>query len=195
MQKLESFFWGVVAAGGAVVFQFIFFLAATNFIAPEAKLSFDQFYVLPIVVLLFAFLEEFFKYLMLAKRIIKISTKHDFLINALLIGLGFFTLELAIILTNSGNLEIQKILEIAILHLGTTILMGYFILTMKKSSPLYSVTYPLLLATGLHFSFNWLVLQTSPVFNSLAILILSLLLFLAFKILTAPNNLLAQDKE
>ncbi len=182
MQKLESFFWGVIAAGGAVVFQFIFFLATTNFIVPEAKLSFDQFYVIPVVIMLFAFLEEFFKYLMLTQRITSISTRPAFFINAFLIGLGFFALELTSILANAGTLEIQKIFEIAILHLGTTLLMGYFIFEAKKSSRLGGAFYSLLLATSLHFSFNWLTLQASPLSGSLAILILSLFPFLAFKL-------------
>jgi len=193
MKKLESFFWGIIAALGATVFQFIFFLATTSFIAPKSQLSFDQFYVVPGVVLLFAFLEEFFKYLMLTKRIIKSSAGRDFLLNACLVGLGFFTLELGLILSSGGNLEIQKILAIAILHIGTTILMSSFMLTTKKSSLLYLVAYPLLLATGLHASFNWLILQASPISNAIAILILSLLIFLAFKLFTTSNKLLAQD--
>jgi len=158
MKKLESFFWGAVAAGGAVVFQFVFFLATANFIAPEAKLSFDQFYTLPLVLILFAFLEEFFKYLMLTKRIIKSSAGRDFLLNACLVGLGFFAFELGLILNNGGVIEIKRILAIATLHVVTTLFMSYFIFTAKKPNLFNTGIWPLLLATTLHSFFNWLAL-------------------------------------
>ncbi len=80
MKQLESFFWGIIAAVGAGVVQFIFFILFSIFTDPAGKLSYGDFFSIPVFILVIAFVEEFFKFLMLTRRITGISSKKTFFI-------------------------------------------------------------------------------------------------------------------
>jgi hypothetical protein len=193
MKKFESFFWGLISACGAVVLQFVFFIVFSNFIDPTMKISFEQFFAMPLFIVLFSFIEEFFKYLMISKRICEISSRKNFLINTFMLGLGFFSFELVLVLTSSSGIEINQLVEIAILHISAAVFMGYFIFTAKSPGRSNLLAWPLLFATAFHSSFNFLVLQTNPLSGYALILGLVFLVLLDFRLFSNLDRALAQD--
>ncbi|NTV40815.1 MAG: hypothetical protein HGA61_00900 [Candidatus Moranbacteria bacterium] len=192
MKKLESFFWGIIAACGAAVFQLIYFLIFSDIFDTERKFSFVQFYSVPFFIIIIAFIEEFFKYLILSKRISKISSKKSFFLNAFFMGLGFFCLELALILNKGLGGELREaVVEILILQIGTTVLLGFFVANekMKKSS---SAIFGLFLATLFHSTFNLLALDQNHFTDYGSFVLLATLFFICLKISFTSKATLAK---
>ncbi len=192
MKQLESFFWGIIAALGAGVVQFVFFILFAAFADPTGKLSYAQFFAIPIFIIITALIEEIFKFLLLSKRILGYSREKEFLLNTLLLGLGFFATEFALISTNSTTLQISTILKIATLHLGTTIFMGFFIATRSSRGFNFS-TLALLFATLVHALFNLAVSQSNPLWSYSATALLIFLLLADLRLFLLFNQELAQD--
>ncbi|MEI8343907.1 MAG: hypothetical protein WCF93_03090 [Candidatus Moraniibacteriota bacterium] len=193
MKKLESFFWGIIAAVGAGVVQFIFFILFSIFTDPAGKLSYGDFFSIPVFILVIAFVEEFFKFLMLARRITGISSKKTFFYNALLMGLGFFFVEfLLIIISITSATSFQSITEIALLHLSTTAFLSYFIFT-ANSKKISSAVFAVLTASIFHGAYNFCISQANVFADYLAIIILTALIFIDLVLFLRLGKELAQD--
>ena len=69
MRQIESFFWGIIAALGALFIELLVFIGFSAIQNSGIRLSFSQLFLLPGFVIAAAFIEESFKYLIIAKRI------------------------------------------------------------------------------------------------------------------------------
>ena len=192
MKQLEPFFWGIIAALGAMVGQIFFFVLFSTFLDPTGKMSYGDFFSMPVFILITAFIEEFFKYLLLSRRILEFSREKAFLLNTVLLGLGFFAVELMLILINSPVLKLPTILGIATLHLSTTIFMGYFVAT-RSSKGFNFAPSALLLATILHASYNLAITFANSLFSYFIIALLIVLLLTDLRLFLYFNQELAQD--
>jgi hypothetical protein len=174
MHQLESFFWGIIAALGALVLEFAVFIGISFYYSPE--FAFSQLFIVPQFIVLFACIEEFFKYIVISRRVEMLSLEKSYLTNSFLVGLGFFGVELAFI-SMSGALPAWKVLaEIAILHVGTAGLIGY-IVAVKNPLKFSTFFFALPVVIGFHAIYNLLVIkrdfwQNYAVFAVLGLLVL-----------------------
>lgn len=194
MKQFESFFWGIVAALGAVVFQLVFFILFSIFIDPTGEMSLAQFFLLPSFVIALTVIEEFFKYLLLGRKILAISSHKNFLFNVLLMGLGFFAVEFFLISTKGSTTQIQAIIKIAVLQIGTSAFMGYFVAT-KNARKFNRSVLALIFTVIFHFSYNLSVIQENTLLNYAAFLSLITLVLIDFALFSKLKKRLASDEK
>jgi hypothetical protein len=181
MELLRPFFFGIIAASLALVFELVFSFTP-NF---DSELLFQK---VSWILVLFVLIEELIKLAFVWKNFSTSKnnlTKLQIFFQSLLIGLGFALTEAA--LKTSGFLpeEFKNItsyfpfLGATIIHIGTAGLMGYF-LTNAKRITLWTFLQILFLSFGWHFLFNFFEIHS---FNfwliSIFLLILSLFIVLA----------------
>lgn len=152
---IKPIFLGMIAGGGALVFELLLqsFFPAADFSA--AALSLNTIFFLIIA----AAVEEFFKLLVIYKSFYlqKYSTR-EFLYSALLLGFGFALAE--IIISNYLGLPGSPalyfgILGIILAHTLSVGLIGYLLLkTSAKSAALITILFT---ATLFHFAYNFAV--------------------------------------
>lgn len=150
---IKPIFLGMIAAGGALVFEFLllgFF--------PETNLSAAAFSKNIILFLLMAaVIEEFFKFLVIYKSFyLQKNNTREFLYSALLLGLGFALAEIVVSnyfgVSGSFNLYLG-ILGIVFIHALSAGLIGYLLLKIKSATFLFLAAI-LLVASLLHFAYN-----------------------------------------
>ena len=177
MRQLESFFWGIIAALGALFIELLVFIGFSAYQNSAALLSFSQVFSLPQLVVVAACTEELFKYLIIYKRIDLYSLEKSYIVNALFVGLGFAATEFWLI-TSFGTLPPTQILgELAIIHLGTSGIIGYIIAT-KNPKRISTFLYAIFIATLFHSGYNLLIQKREFVENYLIFLLLGLLVFI-----------------
>jgi hypothetical protein len=177
MHQLESFFWGIIAALGALVVEIVVFVIISAYINQNSMLAFSQLSIIPQYIILFACIEEFFKYIVISRRIEMLSLEKSYLINSFLVGLGFFGIELAFI-SMSAALPTWKILaEIAILHIGTAGLIGY-IVAIGNPRKFSTLIFALPVAVFFHAIYNLLVIKREFWQNYAVFILLGLLIFI-----------------
>lgn len=181
MNLIESFFFGIIAALGALIAELFVFIII-SFFNPSVAISFSGLFIVPYFIVAAACIEEILKYLFISKRIETLENKSSFFVNSLLIGLGFFGVELAFLAANGSKMpEIRFLAEIAIVHVGTAGLIGYAI--GFKNPRRFSVFFPaLLIATFFHSSYNFMAAKRDSfenyhIFIVLGIIILANLAF------------------
>jgi hypothetical protein len=193
MKQLESFFWGIIAALGALIVEIItvmFFSFLTN---QASEISFSQIFTVPQFIILGVCIEEIFKYIIISKRIELLSMQRSYIINSFLVGLGFFSVELGLIfITGIFPTHINVLLEIAIIHAGTAGLIGYIVAT-KNPAKISTFIYAVISATFFHTSYNFLVLNRTFMLNYAVFALLILLITVNIINLIRINNKLAQD--
>ena len=177
MKLFEPFFWGVIAALGALVIEIVFYIIASFFIDPTSTMPFSQFFVVPQFIIAAACIEEILKYIMISKRFSVLPPEKSKLANALAIGLGFFLFELALILITRVSPAPQFLIEIAIVHIGTAGLIGT-ILIVKNIKKIPAFIYALIAAVIFHSAYNLLTLSRNLMENYLIFVILGLLIAL-----------------
>jgi len=188
MRQIESFFWGIIAALGALFVQLLVFIGFSFFSNSQTELTFSQLFILPQFVIAAAFIEETFRYLIISKVVEMYSLSKSFIINSLFVGLGFAATEF-LLLETSGNLPNNQILsELAIVHIGISGIIGYLV-AVKNPQRVWTFIYVVTLATILHSSYNFLI-QKREFFQSYPILIL-----LGLIILTNLFNLLRINRK
>ena len=171
----ESFLWGIIAAFGALIVEIIVFLGISVY--KNIEFSFDIFFAVPLFILISACIEEFFKYMIISKKVESFSLEKSYIVNSILVGLGFFAVELGLIYISNEILPAWNILaEIAILHMGTAGLIGY-IIAIKNPRKFFTFLLALSVAVAFHAVYNFLVikrefLQNYAVFCLLGVLIL-----------------------
>lgn len=150
---IKPIFLGLIAAGGALVFELLIsgFFPENNF--SEAALSLN----IIIFLIIAAAIEEFFKLLIIYKSFYFSKTSaQDFLYSSLLLGFGFALAEIAIsdYFSISGSPGLYSgILGIIFIHTVSAGLAGWFLLKIKKIS-FSSLALILFAAALLHFAYN-----------------------------------------
>lgn len=194
MKQFESFFWGIIAALGATVVQLIFFIVFSTFSDPNGELAFVAFFSIPSFIFFIALIEELLKYLMLKKRILEISDPNNLLANILLMGFGFFALELGLMLTKGSFVGLQTAAGIAVFHLSTTLILGYFIATNARKKISLEIM-ALALTTAFHTLYNLAVSKETALADYAVDALLIFLLLISIRIFTRLRKALAQEPE
>jgi hypothetical protein len=158
MKQIESFFWGIIAALGALGVEFAALLGYSFFTEPYGNFSIQAYFSIPFVIIGIAFIEELFKYLIITKRIELLSLERSFVVNSFLLGIGFAFTELFFIqkYNSTGTWTIQSLAEIALLHGATGAFIGYRI-AIKNHAKFRSTILTLVSATIMHGLYNMLI--------------------------------------
>ena len=158
MKQIESFFWGIPAALGALLGQIAILAIFLIVQDPAGTMQMDALSQTLPGIGIAVLLEELFKYLVIAKRIDAISLNMSYFFNAILFGLGFAMTEQVVGYLNYGQIsegELFPIIGVMSVHIITAQLMGYRISTTNPMK--LSVMLPtILLATSVHFFYNFL---------------------------------------
>jgi RsiW-degrading membrane proteinase PrsW (M82 family) len=193
MRQLESFFWGIIAALGALIFQLILYVGFSTYAFPvEKSPSFSEFFSLPLFVLAGVLIEEGFKYLIISKRIELFSQERTYIVNSIFVGLGFFATELGLIYLSDPIGQIKSVIEILIIHIGTAGIIGYYVAT-KNPKKISTFLLALTMATALHVAYNFSVMQRNLITNGVVIFILATLIFFNIFNFIFIKTKLAQD--
>lgn len=194
MKQLESFFLGILAALGALVTQVFFLLSATIFINKGANSDIDvfsllststfssfeifPFLILPAVVLT----EELFKYLVIVKRVEPFHVGKSVVLNSFLVGFGFAVIEILIIYESLGdialaNFPLQKLAEIALVHIFTSGVIGFFV-ALKNPASFSTFLKAVSSAFLIHLIYNVMAIFQNTFSNLLIVLFLTILLII-----------------
>lgn len=193
MTRLESFFWGIIAALGALIVELTVFIAFSMQGGQANAISFAQLFVIPQFIIIGVCIEEIFKYIVISKRIEMLSMQRSYLTNSLLVGLGFFSIEMGLIVTTGLIPETKFLIELAIIHIGTAGLIGYIVAT-KNPRKISTFIYALISTVLFHGIYNLLILKrTLFVLNYTIFILLALLILINLINLVRINNRLAQD--
>lgn len=158
MKQIESFFWGIPAALGALLLQIAILAVFLILQDPMGKMQIDTLARTLPGIGIAVLLEEIFKYLIIAKRIDAISLGMSYFFNSLLFGLGFAMTEQVIGYLTYGQVsegELFPIFGAMSVHIITSQLIGYRI---SAANPMKArVILPaILFATIVHFFYNFL---------------------------------------
>lgn len=207
MAKLiESFFWGFLAAIGALIIEIVFYIIISPFVYRTGSMTFSQFFIAPQFIIIAACIEEILKGIFIFRRFNVLPPEKSRFLNAFFLGLGFYLLELVLILITRVSPDPQFLAEIAIVHISTTCLIGQVIdiKNIKKSMLFIGA---LAVATLLHAGYNLLILSRTDakyyfIFIILCLLVLSnIFLFIRAKLLsrkiigTQKPSSLAQEQK
>lgn len=155
--SIHALFWGILTAGMALFIQ----LLAISFFLPTTE-SFKNFEIIEnsfLVLLIYALIEESFKYFIVEKKIIDLSYGKGFVLNSWLAGLGFALFEGFIIYLKNNYAEIDlenlDLLRTGLLHILTFGVFGYILSTKEKIGLHFGV---LIFNLIIHFSFNFSII-------------------------------------
>lgn len=177
MKYLESFFLGIVAALGALFLEFLALgIYEINFPANKEITGGIFFASIPFIAIV-SIIEESFKYIVIVKRIKLLFSGRPVIFASLFVGLSFSVFEIALAIGQIGDSwtnQWQHLAAIIILHVSTAGIIGYLatISTIKKVT---TSAKTILTASGIHFIFNFLVLNPDPSSNYIIILFLAFL--------------------
>jgi len=185
--KIKLFFFGIIAALGAMIVE----LVLKNILSSEISLANNFFTIITPSLVLFALVEEIFKFVVINKTVLLLKKPAEAFFRALLIGLGFSLTEIYLafagIFFRQSN-YLLAILGILIIHISTSLLFGYFSF---KKSPLSKTTFAaiLIFATLLHLLYNiFIIYNLSPTIILIYLFVLSSLSFSIFyRIIKAKN--------
>ena len=153
MNKIKSFFYGIIAASGATILQQIVLLSLNVQIIDTSHLT---------GLLIFgAFSEEIFKFFVIYKLSQEETLTKNLVLNSLLIGLGFSLVELVFKIW--GDLEIVSAnflayLGIIFIHVLTAGTIGYFLSREKPAH--WTIPAGIFLALLLHLAYNALLIYS-----------------------------------
>jgi len=191
MKLFESFFWGIIAALGALIVEIVFYIITSFFINPIGTMPFIQFFIIPKFIIAAACIEEILKYIIIFKRFSVLPPEKSKLANALMIGLGFFLFELVLILATRISPASQFLIEIAIIHIGTAVLMGG-ILIVKNIQKIAAFLYAIAAAVIFHAAYNLLSIERNNLNNYLIFFGLGLLIIINLGIFLRTRQLSRQ---
>jgi len=177
MRFIKPILLGVIAAGGALVFELAISLFSSDINLQKNMISgtFSPFLILTAAV------EEFFKFLVIYKSFADFKNPKNIFYSSLLLGLGFSLAELAVInafeISSGVNLYLG-ITGIILIHTLTSGTIGWFIAKIKKAA------FPLLVATIfpailMHLFYNTAVIFeiSGAVLDSICAALIILLIF------------------
>lgn len=190
MAQLESFFLGIIASLGALVIELVVFIGFSFFTNSTSDVTFSQLFTIPQLLVVSVFIEEIFKYIVIAKRVEMMSLGRSYLINSFFVGLGFFAIELGMI-SMTGTLPATNLLiEIAIIHIGTAGLIGYMI-AVGNPRKVGTFLSAVILTAIFHVSYNLLALDRTVLTNYAIFAVLAMLIFFNVINLARINRKLA----
>lgn len=174
MKFLESFFWGVIAAFGALFLEIAFSTVyqITSSSGKEIQIGF-LISTLPAIALISLF-EETAKLLVIARKVKSFFSGKNALLGPLLAGIGFSLVEIFLISVQK-EAGLRNIIDTFILHSTTALIIGYFFLRSEKNIFLTGAK-SLVLSWAVHFGYNFLVIKTSENTDWLVIAYLLILL-------------------
>jgi hypothetical protein len=195
MSILKPFFFGIFSALIALVFEIAYsFTPGFSFKILSQQTS--------LILVAFIIIEELAKFSFIWKNVsvsVEKFTKFQIFCQSLLIGLGFAITESAL---KSSALLPKELGEPSsyfpffgafIIHIGTSGLMGYLLISAKKIN-FWTVSQVLLVAFGWHFLFNFFIINAvNPWLIAIFLLILGFFVVLAgFKIVVMHKEKLAK---
>lgn len=162
MKQIESIFWGIIAAIGALFLGILISTLVPILSGPGKELSMDFSSPLNYVLIISVLTEEVFKYLVIAHRIEKFSYGRSLIINSLLAGLGFSLVELALIYGKfSPNLNLSfkltEIIGLVLIHILTAGIIGYFV-AIREAGKCATFIKAAAVAFIIHFFYNTLII-------------------------------------
>lgn len=152
MKYFETFFWGIIAALGALFLELVIFLAYQ--IISGQVLSNTYFVATIPMIVLVSFSEELSKVFIISKKIKAIFPPSRIVPGSLIFGCGFFLVELTMMILGR-ELALSNVLENFILHISTAGIIGYSIYNSSSKNP-GALVKTFLAVWGIHFFFNWL---------------------------------------
>ncbi|HBO16537.1 MAG: hypothetical protein UR69_C0002G0100 [Candidatus Moranbacteria bacterium GW2011_GWE2_35_2-] len=185
MQKIiQSFFWGIFAAGFALIAE-ILLQTFLGIIFSPAYFS-TVFTHFSFSIFLFVLIEEISKYIIISKKILLYSKEKSALLNTFIAGAGFSFVELTFIY-NFSPLEFfttQILIQIAILHIATFGIIAYY------SIPNKITLKPVLFTFFIHSLYNLIVLLGEKTFPLAIPLLLAIIILLnIWNLFTAKHKL------
>jgi hypothetical protein len=191
MKFIESLFLGIIAALGA-----LFMEIAINALVIGENLSLLQpthpslegiglMFLFPIII------EEFFKFIIIKKRLEYFSLGRALIINSMILGIGFGLVEISLIyLWGQSDPKVSRsIIEIVVLHTLTAGMIGYLFsqLNPKKITTGIKV---ILASSLIHLAYNVLVFYRNDILNLVILGLLSILtIFLTVNIILFDRKL------
>ena len=183
MKQLESFFWGAIAALGALVVQFVILMIISTVQNPYGQQLTSLTYLATAWGIIgAAFVEELFKYIVIHKRIEYLSLEKTFVVNSLFVGFGFFAVELALLHFKGVNIfeNAALLAQIGILHASTAGIIGYRI-AVRNPKKTYTFISTILIVTAVHSAYNLLVNYPNALTGALIYCLLGLLVFITLR--------------
>ncbi|HFC77049.1 MAG TPA: hypothetical protein ENJ27_02365 [Candidatus Moranbacteria bacterium] len=186
---LQSFFWGLIAAGMALVLQIFLTLLFYN----NINLNKFEFFSL-LFLAFFVLIEESFKYLILVKKISIFSlSKKKLLLNSWFAGIGFSMLEIFILYQKKiiDNIMLDKLalIEIVLLHILTFGILGYITFTKRKINKIRIFVF----IFAIHFLYNFSILYLDKLALNIKNIIIIILLIANIGVFFLVNKKLAQE--
>jgi len=156
MNYLKPFFYGILAALGALVLETIFSILTFD----DGDTNEKIFAISILMLFLAAATEEILKYVFIRKAYSEMEDKTKIIACALILGLGFSSVELFsnLFKNNSlNNLTNIYFWGVLLLHLTTSGFIGFMFLKSDKKSIGFT-TIVLIVAIAIHLSYNAAVL-------------------------------------
>jgi len=189
MNQIESIFWGILAGLSAIFIEFVVFAGFSLLSNPTDEISMAKFFTVPAFVVAGAFIEELCKYTVIATRIEMLSLKWSYMLNSLLVGLGFFGVELGLILQSGSTPPAVLIGELAIIHIGTSALIGY-VIAFRNPSHVSTFIFAIFPALIFHASYNLLSVSRNLVTNyAIDAVLIGLVAVVAFSAISIRHKL------
>lgn len=156
MKYIKPFFYGILAAFGALVLETIFGILTFNNGDTNQKI----FAISILMIFLAAVTEETLKYIFIRKTYSEIEDKTKIISFSVILGLGFSSVELlSNLLKNNSldNLGNAYFWGVLLLHLATSAFFGLMFLKLKRNGAGFTAIV-LSLAIIIHLSYNLSVL-------------------------------------
>ncbi len=174
MKYLEPFFWGIIAALGALFLEFLALgIYEINFPVNKEAIGGIFFASIPFIVIA-SLIEESFKYIVIAKRIKLLFSGRSIIFASLFAGLSFSIFEIILAagqIRGSWINQWQYLAEIIVLHVSTAGIIGYSAAVNNIQKKITSAK-TILAVSVIHFMFNFLVLGLDASSNYIIILFL-----------------------
>lgn len=195
MQKIKPFLFGILAALGALIAEFI--LSDAYFIFSGKEIGSDYSEKITVFLFLIVLIEELTKYIMILKLYDSQPAEKQRISTAILLGLGFAIVESSFLYLHQNFSQLYLgIASTVILHIVTAGVIGHLIISTKNVNKI-PVVKIVLIAFGLHIAYNLMVIYNcgyTIIYAYLAIIV-ALLIILNRKFNhTYKSNFYLQNK-
>jgi hypothetical protein len=191
MKFIESLFLGIIAALGALFVEIAINTLVIGENLSPLHLAHPSLEGIGLMFLLPIIIEEFFKFLIIKKRLEYFSLGRALIINSMILGLGFGLVEISLIYLwgQANSRASQSILEILALHTLTAGMIGYLLsqLNPKKITTAIKVIF---VSALIHLAYNFLVFYRNDILNFAILGLLSIVaIFLMANIILFDKKL------
>ena len=190
MKQIESFFWGIIAALGALFLELAALTLVGIFFAPQKELTLDYFFSLNFFLPLAAIAEETLKYAVIARRIEYFSFGRSVILNSFLVGLGFAAVEAFLIYTKEIpiiNFFSLNLIEIMLMHILTAGIIGYYV-AVQNPKKIKTYLAAVGIAASAHLGYNILIIYKNTFIYPLVFVLLGVLVIINLRNLAFVNK-------